>query len=240
MTFQPRVWLNLLIPPLRTIEKVALEALIEELDSDIRDIAVEQIGLINLVQRFAADREVNLYSVPGGIIKGSFPRRLPGSRQEDLLGEVDLAIASMELTAGIWAARGRVFSIVFNRTPPRRFVRSDIRVVGVRLGDQASARGYRGTLPADFQHVLARHKSGDLRLDGITLLSPAEVYEVHTEDTDFLVLALVADTGVLAIPAGANGGPVTYLGFDGEPATPLADTMDDAISRLSKLRHSSE
>jgi hypothetical protein len=103
-------------------EARVIEAIKSRLDSDAATRLQAQIDCVNKVQRLTDGKEVNLYRVAHGKPAFDDSLRFPQGEEEALLGTVHLAYSASPgtLKAEAWLAKGRLFSLVFDK-PPKRF-----------------------------------------------------------------------------------------------------------------------
>ena len=100
--------------------------IIEEVKShlvvDARTRLQRQVEVINKIQRLSDGKEVNLYQMRHGKPAFDDSLRFPNAADEELLASVNLVGSdkNAKLKAEIWLAKGRLFSLVFNK-PPKQF-----------------------------------------------------------------------------------------------------------------------
>jgi hypothetical protein len=89
---------------------------------------IHQAAMVNRVQRFVDGKEVNLYRMAAFRATFEDSWRFPFSQEEELLAKVELQRAgtSRRLSANLWLARGRLFSIIYDKSPRMAFAAKDL------------------------------------------------------------------------------------------------------------------
>lgn len=112
-------------------EEAILQSVVAQMD-DVAGLRLKrQIDVMNKVQRIGDGREVNLYCMKNGKPAFDDSLRFPNAPAESMLASVVVRLPDNEskLTAKVWLAEGRLFSIEFT-TPPKKFFRGiDLRNV---------------------------------------------------------------------------------------------------------------
>lgn len=99
---------------LRRVELEVLRATAEALPERARRILETQVAEVNLVQRHAGGREVNLYRRRLWFWPASFSVCFPNKSEELPLARVELASGGGSVTATVWAVRGDVFTLALS------------------------------------------------------------------------------------------------------------------------------
>jgi hypothetical protein len=106
-----------------------LQAVVSRTDDKIGRRLQRQIEVVNKVQRICDGKEVNLYRMRYGKVAFDDSLRFPNAPAELLLARVDLRLPNGKatLTAKVWMAEGRLFSMEFNMPPRQFFARINLR-----------------------------------------------------------------------------------------------------------------
>lgn len=116
----------------------ALEEVIAHLDRESGSQLRKQFEAINTVQRIAEGKEVNLYKMSRGKPVFDDDLRFAGTGDEVLLAAVSIAGpigGQSKLKIEFWLAKGRLFSLVFNKPPKEFFGRGQLKAVQPRILD---------------------------------------------------------------------------------------------------------
>lgn len=122
-------------PPLKPLEKKLLDVLVAHLSSEAQAVLATQIGQVNLVQRHAGDKEVNLYHMERGKPAWDNVRLFPNASTETKLARISFAAAdkSKPLRVEFWLVHGTLFSLQFTQSPrgidPERIEIKDVKVL---------------------------------------------------------------------------------------------------------------
>jgi len=114
---------------LYSFEKAVLEAVLSHMDDETRLKLKRQIEVVNNVQRLSDGKEVNLYRTRFGRVTFDDRLRIANAPPELLLARVDLGLPNKKpkLTAKVWMAEGRLFSLEFNIAPSQFFAGISLR-----------------------------------------------------------------------------------------------------------------
>jgi hypothetical protein len=128
-------------PPLRPLERQLVEALSDALDAEAQSLLSKQMAQVNLVQRHAEDKEVNLYRMERG--KPSFEEaaRFAGTVSEAEVARISFQVPNVAGTfrASFWTVNGFLFSIQFSRSPKGiKNATAEIREVELLLDPMAA------------------------------------------------------------------------------------------------------
>lgn len=90
-----------------------------------------QIEVINKIQRLSDGKETNLYQMRHGKPAFDDSLRFPYGADEALLASIDLTGPDKraKLKAEVWLAKGRLFSLVFKKSPKQFFAGMDLKSV---------------------------------------------------------------------------------------------------------------
>lgn len=95
-----------------------------------------QLAVINKIQRLSDGKEVNLYQMRHGKPAFDDSLRFPAGTDEELLASVNLTGPNrLQLKAEVWLAKGRIFSLVFNKPPKQFFAVKNLRTVQSEITD---------------------------------------------------------------------------------------------------------
>ncbi len=96
-----------------------------------------QVEAINKIQRLAKGKEVNLYQMRHGKATFDDSLRFPDAADEALLASISLTGPDQrsKLKAEVWLAKGRLFSLVFNKSPKQFFAGANLRSVQPEIAD---------------------------------------------------------------------------------------------------------
>jgi hypothetical protein len=124
-----RSWLN--GGDLYPFEELILDEVKCHLAPDGRELLQRQLDTINKIQRLSVGKEVNLYHMHQGKAMFNDSLRFPYAADEALLATINLVRLSggPKLKAEAWLAKGRLFSLVFNKPPKQFFEVSNLRRV---------------------------------------------------------------------------------------------------------------
>ena len=107
------------------------------LDGESAATLRNQIKVINKIQRITDGKEVNLYTMHHG--KALFDDRLrfPNQSDEALLATVRIIEkrTRANLKVDLWLAKGRLFSLVFNKPPKLFFAPESLKNVQPEIGN---------------------------------------------------------------------------------------------------------
>lgn len=138
-------------------ENRILQEVQSRLGDESRTQFERQIRVINKVQRLADGKEVNLYQMRQGKPAFDDSLRFPSAADEELLATVTLSVANSggKLKAEVWLAKGRLFSLAFNKPPKQFFAGSNLKAV------QAEITDVRIWFDPMYPHPVDVNKSGD-------------------------------------------------------------------------------
>jgi hypothetical protein len=114
-----------------------LEAIRIRLSPDSQATFQAQIDSINRVYRLTKGREVNLYAMKFGRVQFDDKLRFVGTRNEVLLANAILTGSKngKSMKTEFWLVEGRLFSIVFEKSPQEFFGTRDLREVYARISN---------------------------------------------------------------------------------------------------------
>jgi hypothetical protein len=129
------VWFN--SGDLYQFEKLIIHEVKRRLAQDGGERLQMQFDTINKVQRLSEGKEVNLYCMRRGKAMFDDDLRFPYAADEALLATVSLSNSSggPKLKAEVWLAKGRLFSLVFNKPPKQFFEGSSLKQVKPNIAD---------------------------------------------------------------------------------------------------------
>lgn len=119
------------------LESRILEEVKSRLDTEGSTRLQRQIEVINKIQRLADGKEVNLYQMRHSKPTFDDNLRFPNAADEGLLASVNLAGPDRrtKLRVDVWLAKGRLFSLVFNKPPKQFFAGSNLKTVQPEIAD---------------------------------------------------------------------------------------------------------
>lgn len=114
-----------------------IDAVKSRLDDEAASRLQGQIAVINKIQRLSDGKEVNLYQMRGGKALFDDNRRFPDAADEALLASVNLTGPDerANLKAEVWLAKGRLFSLVFNKPPKQFFAGMNLAAAQPHISD---------------------------------------------------------------------------------------------------------
>ena len=132
-------WLGWLKPSVQSsksplpVEDQVLSAVMASLSSPARALMEAQVGEVNLVQRLADGKEVNMYVKRGGKVRRNSAYQFPNRSSDLKLATVKLRLpdARKTLKADVFAVDGFVFEILFSESP--RTVKPPVTIADVTI-----------------------------------------------------------------------------------------------------------
>jgi hypothetical protein len=238
LTQYPRIWLNFLCPPLRRWERAAIDAWMQETDSETREVVQSQLRLTNLAQRSVGGRVVELYYVRSGATIGKLDRRLPVGREPVTLGEVAMTVNGRRMACRLVAVDGRLFSLEFDQAPRIWTWRPRIRIDSVDTlmrPTKPTPEELQALLPADYAEVVREARSPASPTSDMSVLDLDEIYESTFVEGRFWLFAEFPDTGMLGVKTQGEDRQIYLLFYDGRRALGLGDSLKDALNRMQQL-----
>ena len=112
-------------------ESRVLDEVTSQLDAESGVRLQRQIEVVNKIQRLSNGKEVNLYHMRHSKPAFDDNLRFPHTASEALLASVDLARPDKraKLKVEVWLAKGRLFSLVFNKPPKQFFAGTSLNAV---------------------------------------------------------------------------------------------------------------
>ncbi len=181
-----------------------------------------QIASIEMVQRMFVDQDVLLYPNRRRPQRHDPAIAFPNRADELRLATVRLAGSNGKGKAVIHVVRGHIFEVDFRPSPKRLGERSSIRTTGITLhadpiipDDGAGAGRLLATLDgrtrAEYEAIVAEN-SGTSVLSGLD-----DLYSIHLDDGEYLMLAQLPDTRFVVAPTHPKGVGVRRFWPDGDP-----------------------
>lgn len=123
---------------LNPLERYIIDQAADSLAPAARELLYSQIKRINRVQRLIEGKEVDLYQMKGGKAAFDDSLRFPYRNDESLLATIRLAHPSKPevIQAELWLANGRLFSLLFDKSPRRFFDGIDLSVTSPAIVDK--------------------------------------------------------------------------------------------------------
>jgi len=240
VTHYPRIWLNSLFPPLRRWERAAIDAWMNDVDPETREIVQSQLRLINLAQRSAAGKVVELYYVKSGIALGHFDDRLSfaAGREEVVLGDVQLSINGRKIVCQLQAVNGRLFSLEFDQVPPLWLWRPAVHVTAVNASlrpIKPRPEDLQTRLPPDYVEILEGAPLPASTSTNVSLLSLDQIYASTFEEGRFWLFAEIPDLGMLGVKVESDDRTIYLLFYDGRRGLGLGTSLREALERARDL-----
>jgi hypothetical protein len=227
----------------RPYEKAILDSLVINCPECTKSILLKQLDCINKVQRHADGREVNLYCMKHGRVHFDNSLRFPNDSSELLfaIANINSTIQKQSIQTEIWLANGRIFSLIFDRSPknlPADFVVNNIKFLAnpMRSIFENEEKSLNRT---DFfnqliknlpQEYLSMMDNPNLSLDNDwKLYNIQEIRKIAMPDKNYYVIAEKSGHGVIAIPEDNRLKQLFYLDYENELTylleVPLKDFM---------------
>jgi hypothetical protein len=237
MTLYPRIWFNFLCPPLRRWERAAVDAWTSKTDVETREIVQSQMRLINLAQRSAAGKVVNLYYIKSGTTPGEFRHRLAVGRDGVIVGKVEMTVDGEKMVCQLFAVDGQLFSLEFDRMPRRWWWRPDVRVDAVDVSMRPlkpKPEELRTFLPYDYVDMAGRR---EFLPGNVSLFDLGEIYASTFKDGRFWLFAEILDVGMLGTESSDKDRNVHLLYYDGRAPEALGPSLETALARIRHRRN---
>jgi hypothetical protein len=214
---------------LSPLESQVLAAVSAELSPAAREIFNGQRDLINLIQRHAAGKEVNLYVMRRG--KTCFDERLrfPLKAEETQLATVEMVEGGgrKSLRAGVWLVKGRLFSIEFNK-PPREIVEQGANIAMVKIlhdpmipvsersvseteRREKVLEGIQSKLPDEYLQIVQKGKG--VSINEWVVYALQDIRKVVQPDGSYFMLAEKEDMGAVGAKEDEFSGQLYYLDY---------------------------
>jgi hypothetical protein len=239
MNIRPRVWFNSLFPALKSWERAAIQAWLNDADPETRDVGNSQLGLINLVRRGVGGRDVYLYYFQYGLYRGNYPRLFNIPDAEKQVAQVRMLINSQKVTARISVVARHIFELNFSKLPPLFLRKAHVEILDVNTGPFPSDRKrdeLAASLPPDYVDLVkAAGPTGPDEKDGIGVLTLDQVYLVTIEGEQYWMLAEKPDIGMLGVRVEGDDRNVYFLFYDGPPPTPLSPSFREALEKARDI-----
>jgi hypothetical protein len=210
-------------PKLSSLENQVLTAVSAELSPKAREVFNKQINLVNLVQRHADGKEVNLYSMRRGkpVYEEQFLFPL---RREVQLGKVEMLGGRAE----VWLIEGWVFSIHFDK-PPKTILGQSVKIEKVTIfhnpmipesADSASDTKRReellasipSKLPDEYLQLVGEDKG--TALNDWAVSSIQRIRKIVDRDANYYLLAEKEGMGVIGAKEDDWSGHPYYLAYE--------------------------
>jgi hypothetical protein len=104
---------------LRPVERRLIEELANELPPEAKSLLLRQVGQVNLVQRHAKDKEVNLYSRKRGSLLFDEDSLFPAGEDAMRIARVSFSVKDRPDLCHVdfWVVGRHIFSLEFNQSP---------------------------------------------------------------------------------------------------------------------------
>ena len=213
---------------LTSLENQVLAAVSAKLPPTAREIFGHQLDLVNLIQRHADGKEVNLYAMKGGkaFIEERF--RFP-LKSETQLASIEMAAKGVQkpVKAEVWLANGRVFSIEFNQAP-RNIIDQSANITKVEIlldpmiptsGEQIIDTKRReeilasiqSKLPDDYLQWISEGKG--ISFNEWTVYGVPKIRKIPQRDGNYYLLAEKEGMGAVGVKEDETSGQLYYLDY---------------------------
>lgn len=206
------------------------------LDERGAELLDRQIESIEMVHRMFDDQDVLLYPNRRGPQRHDPAIAFPNLAKELRLATVHLAGSKGKGKVVVHVVKGHIFELNFRPSPKRLGDRSSIRTTGITFhgdpmipDDGAGARRLLDSLHdqtrTEYAALLAETPAADF------LLGLDDVYSIHLDDGEYLMLAQLPDTSFVVAPTHRKRAGVRRFWPDGEPIAAydsIRAALDDA------------
>jgi len=214
---------------LSPLERQVLAAVAAELSPSAREILNQQRDLINLIQRHADGKEVNLYVMRRGKPCFEDQFRFPLRVEETQLATVEMlgGGGQKSFRAEVWLVKGRLFSIAFNK-PPEKLLEHGVNIAKVKIlcdpmkpesKDAVSDEQRReqvlktiqSKLPEEYLQLVGEGKGivlNDWAISGIQ-----GIRKVVQRDGNYYLLAEKEGMGAIGVKEDEPSGQIYYLDY---------------------------
>lgn len=226
---------KLLFRKFKFVETLVLDEVGRLLESPWKELYKQQLDRINMVQRHADDKEVNLYCMKlGQTVPLPESYMFPVKTNEYPLASVLLSDsqANNKTEALLWVVRGRVFSINFNKSPKR--LGKDISISSARLLtdlkiEQSSTDHLSNfVLPADYRQLV---KGGDTTINDWRVLAPLNTRIVVQPSCNICVIAERNESAYIGVRADDKKGELVLFDFETNKETRLGTDLLAALAK---------
>jgi hypothetical protein len=191
--------------------------------------------LINLAQRSAAGKVVELYYIKSGATPGEFQRRLTVGRDGMIVGRVEMTVDGKRIACQLLAVDGQLFSLEFDQVPRRWSWKPSVHIDAVNVSRRPPKPGpeeLQALLPRDYVDVAARRESVP---DNVSLFSFDEIYVSTFEEGRLWLFAEIPDVGMLGMKAEGGDRQVYLLYYDGRRSLGLGTSLGRALERVREI-----
>jgi hypothetical protein len=214
---------------LSLVEGQVLGAVAAELSPAAREIFNQQRDLVNLIQRHADGKEVNLYVMRRGkpFVEEQFLFPLRVTETELATVEMIEADEQKSLRAAVWLVEGRVFSIAFNKPPPRNGEKG-VEIKRVKILCDPMVPESKGTasdaqrrekiletvqakLPDEYLQLVGEGKG--VSINEWTVYAVQDIRKIPQRDGNYCLLAEKQDLGALGVKEDESSGQLYYLDY---------------------------
>jgi hypothetical protein len=205
-------------PKPRPLESQVLTAVAAELSMPAREIFNEQIEIVNLIQRHAADKEVNFYVMRGGKPVRDEKMLFPLRQEEVQLAKIEMVGGRAE----VWLVKGRVFSIQFSK-PPKIILEKGAKIEKVSIlhdpmmsapsgaDSDAKLTTIHSKLPDEYTHLVGDGKK--IRINDWAIHGVQDIRKIVQQDGNYYLLAEKEGMGVVGVKEDETTGQLYYLDY---------------------------
>ena len=230
----------------RSYEQAILDALIENSPESSRGILKSQLDRVSKIQRHAGGREVNLYCMKGGAAFLDESLRFPNSKPELLLAKAAIESPCLReaLRAEVWMANGRIFSLMFNRSP--NGIGKDFKVNHFEILSDPMKQFVEGeetikdrekilekinaSLPEEYITMIEiKH---DHSINGWQLYDIPNIRKIAFPDKNYYLLAEKEGRGAIAVAESNLSGELFYLDYEDDGPEKIRVPLCDFIEAI--------
>jgi len=231
------------------LEKKILDILAENSPDNIRPLLLERIKEINLIQRHADFKEINLYAMKGKKVVKNPSIRMPIDIEEYKYSSITMQIDNEIFKVDTWVVNGTLFSLTFNRSPKKYIKRIDLIVLSIKVNypvpslKTAHSVANKEILdfylcqmdtkvPEDYLNILL--KSDGIVINNWNILSIEKVKHISLQDGGYYVLAESSDDRYLMVKERSQDGKIYFTTHDSDEIVDMGNSIRLAVDKLSE------
>lgn len=232
---------------LTTAEKQVLTAVSAKLTPTAGRLFNEQLDQVNLIQRQADGKEVNLYAMRQGkpFIEDRFLFPLRSEAQLATV-EMDASNGQKAFRAEVWLANGHVFSIGFNK-PPQKFLEQGVNVTKVEIlrdpmmpesdEDVVDAKrreevlkAIQSKLPAEYLQWVG--EGMEVSFNKWTIYGLPKIRKIPQRDGNYYLLAEREGMGAVGVKEDETTGQLYYLDYGDDRGEKISVGLKPFLERF--------